>query len=66
MKVLILALTLLATPVLAANADAPDKNVDKSNDAGGSTGNTQTDKLNNGQLDANQKPSSGQDAPAAK
>lgn len=66
MKALILALTLLATPVLAANADAPDKNVDKSNDAGGSTGNTQTDKLNNGQLDANQKPSSSQGAPAAK
>lgn len=66
MKALIVALTLLATPVLAANADAPDKNVDKSNDAGGPTGNTQTDKLNNGQLDSNQKPPSSQDAPAAK
>ena len=66
MKALIVALTLLATPALAANADAPDKNVDKSNDAGGSTGNAQTDKLNNGQFDANQKPSSGQGAPAAK
>lgn len=66
MKALIVALTLLASPALAASADAPDKNVDKSNDAGGSTGNAQTDKLNSGQLDANQKPASNQDAPASK
>jgi len=57
MKTLLVALALLAgAPALAANADQPNTNVDKSNDAGGSTGNAQTDKLNNGQLDKNQKP----------
>lgn len=40
MKELIVALSLIAAPALAANADAPEKNVDKTNDAGGSTGNT--------------------------
>lgn len=60
MKTVILGLTLLAAPVVpafAANADAPNTNVDKSNDAGGSTGNAQTDRLNSGQLDQNQRPS---------
>jgi len=54
------------TPLLAANADAPYQNVDKRNDAGNDTGNSQVDRLNSGQLDANQRPASGQGAtPAA-
>lgn len=64
MKQIAIALTLLvvaAAPALAANADAPQSNVDKSNDAGNSTGNDKVDALNRGQLDANQRPA----APAA-
>ncbi len=49
MKVLVAALGLLAA--LAANADAPNRNVDKSNDAGGPTGDDKVDQLNKGQLD---------------
>lgn len=50
MKAILTALILLfAIPALAANGDAPDKNVDKSNDAGGDTGNAKTEKLNQGQ-----------------
>ena len=52
MKAALIALALLlATPALAfaANAEAPNKNVDKSNDKGGDTGNAQTEKLNQGQ-----------------
>jgi len=64
MKQIAIALTLLAVaaaPALAANADAPQSNVDKTNDAGNRTGNDKVDALNRGQLDANQKPA----APAA-
>lgn len=39
----------------AANADHPDQNVDKRNDAGNSTGNAQVERLNSGQLDAGQQ-----------
>ena len=57
MKTLLVALSLLAAgPALAANADAPNQNVDKREDAGGSTGNEQIDRLNKGQLDENQRP----------
>lgn len=50
MKAILTALVLLlAAPALAANGDAPNKNVDKSNDAGGDTGNANTEKLNQGQ-----------------
>ncbi len=42
-------LAAFASPVLAANADAPNKNVDKTNDQGGPTGNDKTDALNKGQ-----------------
>ena len=68
MKALLVALSLLAaSPGLAANADKPDQNVDKSNDVGGSTGNDQVDRLNKGQLDENQRPAPAkQDAPPAK
>ena len=69
MKALVVILSLLAAaPALAANADAPNRNVDKSNDAGGPTGNDKVDQLNKGQLDESQRPaSSSQDAkpPAA-
>ena len=68
MKALVVTLSLLAgAPALAANADAPNRNVDKSNDAGGPTGNDKVDQLNKGQLDEQQPASSGQDAkpPAA-
>lgn len=63
-----LALTLfvapaLACPALAANADAPHGGVDRSNDAGNSTGDDKVDTLNRGQLDANQKPATVQPAP---
>lgn len=44
----------LASPVFAANADQPHQNVDHSNDAGNSTGNSKVDALNRGQLDQNQ------------
>ena len=59
MKPYAIAITLLlaaAAPALAANADAPQANVDKRSDAGNSTGNDKVDALNRGQLDANQKP----------
>ena len=64
MKTLVVILSLLAAaPALAANADAPNRNVDKSNDGGGPTGDDKVDQLNKGQLDENQRPaSSGQDA----
>ena len=69
MKAVVVILSLLAAaPALAANADAPNRNVDKSNDAGGPTGNDKVDQLNKGQLDENQRPApSSQDAklPAA-
>ena len=57
-KAIALAVMVAFAPVaaLAANADAPNTNVDKSNDKGGPTGNSQVDKLNSGQLDSNQKP----------
>ena len=42
-------LTSLCLPVLAANANEPDKNVDKTNDQGGPTGNDKTDELNKAQ-----------------
>ena len=64
MKSFAIALTLLlgaVAPALAANADAPQANVDKRTDAGNSTGNDKVDALNRGQLDANQRPA----APAA-
>jgi len=67
MKALVAILSLLAAaPALAANADAPNRNVDKSNDAGGPTGNDRVDQLNKGQLDEQPAPVS-QDAkpPAA-
>ena len=53
----------LAGPALAANADAPHGNVDRSNDAGNSTGNDKVDALNRGQLDESQKPATAQPAP---
>lgn len=53
----------LARPALAANADAPHGNVDRSNDAGNSTGDDKVDALNRGQLDENQKPATAQPAP---
>ena len=69
MKALVVLLSLVAAaPALAANADAPNRNVDKSNDAGGPTGDDKVDQLNKGQLDENQRPApSSQDAkpPAA-
>ena len=51
MKTAIIAALLasLSVPVLAANADEPNKNVDKSNDQGGPTGNDKTDALNKAQ-----------------
>lgn len=51
MKTAIIAviLTGLSLPVLAANANEPDKNMDKSNDQGGPTGNDKTDELNRAQ-----------------
>ncbi len=64
MKPYAIAITLLLgsiAPALAANADAPQSNVDKRDDAGNSTGNDKVDALNRGQLDASQKPA----APAA-
>ncbi len=57
MKALVVTLGLLmAAPALAANADAPDRNVDRSNDAGGPTGNDKVDQLNKGQLDEQRPP----------
>lgn len=49
----------VATPVLAANADKPYANVDRSNDKGNSTGNSRVEDLNRGQLDQNQRPAQG-------
>ena len=59
------ALMLPALPSMAANAEHPQQNVDKSNDKGGPTGNSKVDELNRSQLDANQKaaPAAGQTAP---
>ena len=67
MKALVVALGLLAAaPVLAANADMPNRNVDRSSDKGGPTGDDKVDALNKGQLDENQRPAaSSQDDPAA-
>ncbi|MDQ2802018.1 MAG: hypothetical protein M3Y41_04770 [Pseudomonadota bacterium] len=62
--VLALALGLGPAQVRAANADHPNQNVDKSNDKGNDTGNSQTDRLNSGQLDANQPPSASPGASA--
>ena len=45
----------LAQPTLAANADNPQANVDKSNDKGGDTGNSRVDDLNRKQLDGGGK-----------
>lgn len=45
-------LALAPAPLFAANADNPDGNVDRSNDAGNSTGNAGVEDLNKGQLDA--------------
>ena len=67
MKQFAIALTLLfaaAAPAVAANGDAPHSNVDKTNDAGNSTGNDKVDALNRGQLDENQKPAAPAAAPA--
>jgi hypothetical protein len=50
-----------SAPVLAANADAPYSNVDKSNDRGNDTGDSRVDSLNRSQLDENQP----RQAPAA-
>ena len=44
-----LLLALGAAPALAANAEQPNTNVDKSNDKGGPTGNDKTDQLNRAQ-----------------
>ena len=61
MKPLFVALSLLAAaPAFAANADAPNRNVDRSNDKGGPTGDDKVDALNKGQLDENQRPAQGE------
>ncbi len=68
MKPYAIAITLLlgaAAPALAANADAPQANVDKRTDAGNSTGNDKVDALNRGQLDADQKPTATAASPPA-
>ena len=51
-----LGLLAFSAPVLAANADQPDRNVNKANDKGGDTGNGKVEDLNRGQLNVNQKP----------
>ena len=48
------------TGVRAANADHPYENIDKRNDAGNDTGDSQVETLNRGQLDENQRPAAGQ------
>lgn len=48
------ALLAFAAPAAAANADEPNARVDRSNDAGNSTGNDRVDDLNKKQLDGNQ------------
>lgn len=64
MKALVVTLGLLAAaPALAANADTPDRNVDKGNDAGGPTRNDQVDRLNKRQLDESQRPSPSSQSP---
>ncbi len=64
MKSLLVAFSLLAvTPAFAANADAPNRNVDKRDDNGGPTGDNKVDALNKGQLDENQRPAQGDAAP---
>ena len=55
-----LAMSLLAAPAMAANADAPQSNVDRSNDVGNSTGDDKVDTLNRGQLDEKQRPANAQ------
>jgi len=60
-----LAAPAFTTPAFAANAEAPNSNVDKRTDAGNSTGNDKVDALNRGQLDANQKPAAPQPAAPA-
>ena len=50
----------LTNSAFAANAEAPNSNVDKRTDAGNSTGNDKVDALNRGQLDTNQKPAAPQ------
>lgn len=66
MKALVVTLGLLAAaPALAANADAPNRNVDKSNDAGGPTGDDKVDQLNKGQLDGQRPAAASRDAPAS-
>lgn len=51
-----LALAISAAPAaMAANAKTPYKNIDRSNDAGNNTGDTDIDKLNSAQLDQNYK-----------
>lgn len=50
------ALALSAAPAaMAANAKMPYKNIDRSNDAGNNTGDSEVDKLNSAQLDQNYK-----------
>ncbi len=49
-----LALALAPVPAPAANADNPQGNIDRSNDAGDDTGDSKVDELNKGQLDENQ------------
>ncbi len=41
-----------AGPVLAANADQPNTNVNKANDKGGDTGNSRVEELNRAQSDS--------------
>lgn len=50
--ILALLLVLAATPVLAANADHPNSNVDPKLDKGGDTGDSKVDALNKGQTGA--------------
>ena len=59
------ALMLSALPSMAANAEHPAQNVDKTNDKGGPTGDSKVDELNRGQLDVNQPPTTatGHEAP---
>ena len=52
--VLVVALAVAAGPALAANADRPYSNVDKSNDKGNDTGNSRVDMLNRAQTDDSQ------------
>jgi hypothetical protein len=49
-------LALAPSPVLAAHAGAPYTNVDKRNDAGNDTGDSQVDALNAAQLNQNYQP----------